>query len=67
MLSKNVLKSSKLKLETLRTPKNSSEIVMITDSSDLGGGSTIFQWQTLSKDQIPEKYCTSGANPDGTF
>ena len=40
---------------------------MITDSSDLGGGSTIFQWQTLSKDQIPEKYCTSGANPDGIF
>ena len=36
------------------------EIVLVTDASDLGGGSTIFQWQHLEKIQIPEGFLTSG-------
>ena len=38
------LKGKIASLETLGTPKNSGEIVMITDSIDLDGGETIFQW-----------------------
>ena len=61
------LKTKIAALENLGTPKSSGEIVMITDSSDLGGGSTLFQWQTLSPEQIPEIFCTQGANPEGSF
>jgi len=44
------LNDLKLKLENavkLGTPQPFGEIVMITDASDIGGGSCLFQWQTL--------------------
>ena len=40
---------------------------MVTDSIDLGGGSTLFQWQCLDPKQVPEKFSTFGAKPDGSF
>ena len=36
------------------------EIVLVTEASDLGGGSTIFQWQHMTKIQIPENLLISG-------
>ena len=42
-------------------------MVFITDSSDKGGGGTLFQWQSLEKEQIPSKYQTLGINTDGTL
>ena len=44
--------------------------VMITDSSDVGGGATLFQWQNLHEEQIERLKCdykTMGVNIDGTF
>ena len=41
------LKNKISALEVLGVPKPNGEIVMVTDSSDLGGGATLFQWQTL--------------------
>jgi len=41
------LNDLKLKLENavkLGTPQPFGEIVMITDASDIGGGSCLFQW-----------------------
>ena len=61
------LKAKIAALEILGTPRSSGEIIMITDSSDLGGGSTLFQWQTLDPKQIPEKFSTFGAKSDGSF
>ena len=44
------------------------EMIMITDSSDIGGGATLFQWQTLEHEQVPHGlYKTTGLNPDGTI
>ena len=50
------LKNKISALEVLGVPKPFGEIIMVTDSSDLGGGSTLFQWQCLDPLQIPEKF-----------
>ena len=42
-------------------------MVLVTDASELGGGSTIFQWQTLDLEQIPSQFTTSGVLPGGSF
>ena len=46
-------------------PRPHGEIVLVSDGSDVGGGSTIFQWQTLEKEQIPIKFQTMGVKNDG--
>ena len=68
------LKSKVAELEVIGVPRPSGEIVMITDSSDVGGGSTLFKWQEIYPEKIPQKndtnlpeFNTKGANPDGTF
>ena len=61
------LKKKIASLEILGVPKSHGELVMITDSSNIGGGSTMFQWQKLDGKQIPEKFTISGINVDGTF
>ena len=61
------LKQKIANFEILGVPKGSGEIVLITDSSNIGGGSSIFQWQTLDPGQIQEKYKTFGVNVDGSF
>ena len=49
----------------LGVPRSSGEIVMVTDASNIGGGATLFQWQKLTKDQVPEDLKTQGVNGDG--
>ena len=61
------LKSKIADMEVLGVPRPVGEIVLVTDSSNIGGGSTIFQWQSLVPEQIPEKFSTFGVAPDGTF
>ena len=68
------LKAKLAKLTCLGTPKPTGEMVVLTDSSDVQGGATIFQWQSvpnevlerLGKTPIPP-YETKGIKPDGTF
>ena len=37
-------------------------------ASNVGGGTTLFQWQTLEQEQVPHGlYKTTGLNPDGTI
>ena len=61
------LKKKIASMEVLGVPKPIGEIVMVTDSSNIGGGSTIFQWQSLEPQQIPEKFSTFGVCPDGSL
>ena len=61
------LKAKVSALEILGTPRSSGEIIMVSDSSDIGGGSTLFQWQCLDPKQVPENFFTFGAKPDGSF
>ena len=63
----DALKRKLSSLDVLGTPRSTGEIVLVTDSSDLGGGSALFQWQTLQQAQIPEKFRTSGVKVDGTL
>jgi hypothetical protein len=54
----NCLEKLKQKLasfEVLGTPKPNGEILMVTDSSNVGGGAALFQWQSLCLEQLPEK------------
>ena len=38
-------------------PRPNGEIVIITDASNVGGGATVFQWQSLDPLEIPRKMC----------
>ena len=59
---------AKLASQTLLgVPQTVGEMVLITDSSDKGGGGTLFQWQKMEKEQIPPKFRTWGVNGDGTL
>jgi len=40
---------------------------MVTDSSDIGGGAVIFQWQSLDPEQLVHVFATQGINQDGTL
>ena len=43
-------------------------MIIVTDASDVGGGATLFQWQTLEQEQIPHGLDkTTGLKPDGTI
>ena len=60
------LKNKLANLSEIGVPTPQGEIVLIiTDGSDLGGGCTIFQWQSLQKEKIPEKFQTIGVKNDG--
>ena len=61
------LKSKIAAMEVLGVPRPIGELVMVTDSSNIGGGSTIFQWQALDPQQIPEQFGTFGVAQDRTF
>ena len=59
---------AKLASQTLLgVPQSMGEMVLITDSSDKGGGGTLFQWQKMEKEQIPPQFRTLGVNGDGTL
>ena len=59
------LKEKIKKFSYLGLPRSTGEIVMVTDASNIGGGATLFQWQKLTKDQVPEDLKTQGVNGDG--
>ena len=64
----NELKQKLCDITQIGTPRGTGEMIMITDSSDIGGGATLFQWQTLENEQVPHGlYKTTGLNPDGTI
>jgi len=64
----NDLKRKIHEVTQIGAQRGTGEIVMITDASDVGGGATLFQWQTLESEQIPiGAYPTTGINPDGTM
>ena len=53
-------------------PRPYGEMVVITDSSNVGGGGTIFQWQRLSLEQREaleevHKKRTTGITKEGSF
>ena len=51
----------------LGVPKPEGEIILITDSSLIGGGASIYQWQSVSSDVMVEyhKFSTEGVFADG--
>ena len=52
----------------LGVPRPKSEIVLITDASDVGGGGAIYQWQELNPAELTHcHYHTSGLNRDGSL
>jgi transposase InsO family protein len=61
------LKRKLAEATALGVPRNSGEIVMMTDASDVGGGSTLFQWQNLEESQVPSQFRTKGIFKDGTL
>ena len=67
------LKQKLAKLTCLGTPKPQGEMVVLTDSSDLQGGATIFQWQLVPHEVLKEvkgmneNMETTGLKPDGTL
>ena len=61
------LKKKLANLNELGVPRPHGEIILASDGSDVGGGSTIFQWQALEKGQIPEKFQTIGVQKDGNL
>ena len=52
----------------LGVPHPNGEILMVTDASDIGGGSTLFQWQPKNFSQVtPSKFQTSGVDSQENF
>ena len=61
------LRSKLASVSELGIPRSSGEILLVTDASDVGGGASIFQWQSLHTEEIPVNFATTGVKPDGTF
>ena len=63
----NELKQKMASISSIGVPKSHGEMVLITDASDIGGGSTLFQWQSLDPKQVPTSFQTIGIKPDGSI
>ena len=53
----------------LGVPRAHSEIILVTDASNVGRGKTLFQWQALEKEEFDSaisQWGTEGLNRDGT-
>ena len=59
------LKKKLSDVKCLGVPRASGEILVVTDASDLGGGASIYQWQSLSKEEKKAIGETLGVNRDG--
>ena len=46
-----VLKEKLANVQGLGVPNSEGEIVLITDSSNVGGGASLYQWQPIEKNQ----------------
>ena len=54
----------------LGVPRAQGEIILVTDTSDVGGGGTLFQWQALKREEFDSaisQWGTDGVNQDGTL
>ena len=52
----------------LGLPRPKVEIILVTDACDVGGGSTLYQWQELNPAKLSHcQFQTSGLNRDGTL
>ena len=49
------------------SPDPMVKFFIVTDASDVGGGATVFQWQSLDPLEIPTKFATTGVKTDGNF
>ena len=53
--------------KTLGVPRQNGEIILVSDASDVGGGSVLFQIQDVNDEQVPPKCRVEGLHPDGSF
>ena len=44
----------------LGVPRGQGEFLFVTDSSNVGGGGTLFQWQALEKEEFDSAISQSG-------
>ena len=54
----------------LGVPRAQGEIILVTNTSNVGGGGTVFQWQALEKEEVDSaisQWGTDGPNRDGTL
>ena len=54
----------------LDVPKAEGEIIVVTDSTNVGGGGTLFQWQALEKEEFDSaisQWGTDRLNREGTL
>jgi hypothetical protein len=61
------LKQKICDVKCLGIPRPKGEIVIITDASDLGGGASIYQWQSLNPEEYNSMGETLGVLKDGTL
>ena len=52
---------------TLGVPRQKGEIILVSDASDVGGGSILFQFQDLNNEEIPTSAKVDGLNSDGSI
>ena len=58
------LKNKIANVRCLGVPRSSGEILVITDSSDIGGGGSLFQWQKLTREENEAIESVLGVNRD---
>ena len=64
------LKDKMANAKCLGLPRAQGENILVTDASNVGGGGTLFEWQTLEKEQFDSaisQWGTDGLNRDGTL
>ena len=61
------LRSKLASVAELGVPRSSGQILLVTDASDVGGGASIFQWQSVHKEESHVNFATTGVKPDETF
>ena len=64
------LKRKVANAKCLGVPRAQGEMILVTDTSNVGGGGTLFQWQALEKEELDSainQWGTEGLNPDGTL
>ena len=64
------LKDKVANAKCLGVPRARTEIILVTDASNVGGGGTLFQWQALEKEEFDSAISQSGTeslNRDGTL
>jgi len=61
------LKKKMASPRTLGVPRRTGEIILVSDASDVGGGSILFQMQDINDEQIPPSCQVEGLNLDGSI